>query len=262
MCRNSNGFTIHNTRTGESFEANCNQYKCPDCGPIKIWRLKKHLVKYFQSWHRIRFWTFTMTSKMSKNEKEHYRQLAKAWYYFTTYLRRTKSLNKSQCGFSYVKVIEMHKSGYIHFHVCVDQYLPYEVVQNIWENACRKVLDCDGHVAQAYVKGNLDAKTSGFYITKYISKALSDIEARIRRWSTSHGVKIYPEKNKNKEWVCLRVIGSFHESMEKIDTWTLPLLVLKERTFTGNSSAFSRLERDISLTLFSPGDNSAVSEEK
>ena len=232
MCLRTPNYYLINITNGKEIPLNCNTYSCPECGPKKAYKLRKYLQKYLENWKNIRFWTFTLSSESFEDEEDHMRALSECWSRFVTYLRRNKSLYKKQRGFRYVKVYENHKTGYWHLHVCVDQYLPYSVIQPIWEQICQERLGSQNHSGQSWVTGEKSAKTAAYYVSKYVLKSALEIVRMVRRFSTSHGIKIYPEKNSSGDWICVRNDRNLWEQIERLLISTPPLLVV----YTSNST--------------------------
>ena len=232
MCNRTNNLYLINTKTGQEIPVNCNTYACPTCGPKKAWKLKKYLQKYLETWKHIRFWTFTLSSELFEDEESHHQALSACWTRFVTYLRRNKSLYKKQREFKYVKVYENHKSGFWHCHVVVDQYLPYSVVQPIWEQICQEYVCTEKHAGQSWVTGEKSAKTAAFYVSKYVLKSALEIVRIVRRYSTSHGIKLFPEKTSSGDWICVRNDRDLWEQVERLLRSIPPLLVMSKNNST------------------------------
>lgn len=78
--------------------------------------------------------------------------------------------------FSYVVTREIQTRGVIHFHVIVDNYIPYKFAQSIWWNMA-------GYIDLTPIK---DAEGSIRYILKYLTK--TDIEPVV--WKVKNKVSI------------------------------------------------------------------------
>lgn len=200
-CPNSRtGWYLCNIEEGKYIHLPCNLYSCPVCGRKKIQKLYKALVTYFGQWKYTRLWTFTLSSKMGTDIQSHYKLLAETWRRFTTEIRRNKCFTKSQNGVQYVKFIEAHKSGFIHFHVLVSAYLPWKNIQALWERCARDTCKVDGHIASANVRGVLSARPAAKYVTKYVTKAVFEIEIRIRRYTKSGRVSLFKKHQSGGGW--------------------------------------------------------------
>lgn len=234
MCEKSKDFHFLNTVDGTEIEANCNTYNCPECGKIKIARLRKYLYLSIRDWDKIRFWTFTLSKNIAPNEDEHRKIMGECWRRLLTYLRRNKSLRAYQREFSFIKVIELHKSGYLHYHVFVNVYLPWNIVNTVWESICQEQSGQTKHVAFCFVKGMINAKTCANYVCKYITKSIKTLPIYIRKWSKSSKQKIWPEKIKSGNWIMIRVGWSWSRIFDKIHSCVPPLLEFNKSNFTQN----------------------------
>jgi len=252
MCERNPHSALFNTKTNEIIRPGCNTYGCPECGPKKARKLGEHLKKYLEDWDHIRFWTFTMSNKYHEDENEHYRDLMNIWSKFITYLRRSKSLRKKQQKFQFIRVIERHKSGYMHLHVFISEYLPYEVVNPIWESLCKEYCKTEEHCGQSFVKGLKNAGFVSFYVTKYVTKAVVQLTERVRRWGTSHGIKIFPVKKTSGLWIYLDVRLGVCEALEKSGLIHPSLFILCNHNSTNEKmhSVSSSVEEMFNEQLF------------
>lgn len=239
--RTSDFIALEHVDTHERVPICCNTYRCPVCGPVKIWKLKKALTQVFSSWKPLRFWTFTMKNDMFETPEQQYKVLMEAWRYFITYVRRSKALSKFQSQFRYVKVHEQHKSGYYHLHVVIDRYIDREVFQRIWERIIQEFLNRDTHVASVHVKIIPNAKCAAYYISKYITKQIHDHCPQKRFYSTSYHMKIFEKNDKTGEWFVVYLkqsdasgqYANFINHEKSFDSSSsLPLLVHIESNFT------------------------------
>ena len=234
--------------TGKSFPAGCNSYICPECGPVKARKLGKYIRKYIERWKVIRFWTFTLSNNYCKDEQEHYRQLQEVWRRWLTYMRRSKSLRKKQRNFRFIKVIEVHKSGYIHIHCFIDQYIPWEIANTTWENLSGAVLNTHYKPGTAIVKGIKQAGFVAYYVAKYVAKSSHHLHMYVRRWSTSYGVKIIPERITSGEWIVIRFNSKMHDDLQKAGCYEPTYLEVQGNNFTAGTDP---PEKELSLRLFS-----------
>jgi hypothetical protein len=203
LCPKCSGFRLHNIYTHETIVLSCRTYGCPVCGPKKINRLRYYLRQKISSWNHIRLFTFTMTNRYHNTPEEHYKTLCLVWRYFITYVRRTLALSKRQRNFSYVKCPDLHKSGYIHFHAFFSEYMPRTVLNEIWEQACQKILSCDTHAGNVHAEGIYNARVAANYVTKYITKSLELAPFLLYRYSKSKDVKLFPAKKHSEGWLIL-----------------------------------------------------------
>jgi hypothetical protein len=183
------------------------------------------MIKYFSQFEYVRLWTFTCTTRHSISSREHFNVMRKAWRIFTKELRRNKALRESQRNVQYIKTVELHKSGFVHFHALFTQYVPQSIIGAIWDGACRAVLKQNTHVASAYVSAHRhNAKRAAMYVTKnvakgtgnkdailYVTKAdedfkkLSELGKKVKRWSKSGKAAIFEKKESNGKWIIAKV---------------------------------------------------------
>jgi hypothetical protein len=200
-CRRNQHLKWLNQSTGEIIKFDCKAYKCPACGPKKRRQLWSAIYKYLQNWDIIRFWTFTLTSQISKSQDKHYKILQTAWRYFMTYLRRSPALSARTKRLNYIRVNEMHKSGYTHLHVFIDVFLPYDVIFSLWTIACTKAIsvfgiDYSNKLGHCNVKAIHNPRVCANYVVKYVLKASEeDFKPFLRFYSKSFGVIFFYKKN-------------------------------------------------------------------
>jgi len=219
--------------TGVIIQAHCKAYICTECGPKKIRVLYSKIKSKLETWNTIRFWTFTMTNKLHSDKEKHYEALREVWRRWLTYMRRNKSLRERARQFSFVKVIEMHKSGYIHLHVFISEYIPQNIAQTCWETCCQEVLEESGHLGQTYVIVIPNAKVGARYVVKYVMKIVSDLDSTFRKYSKSNDIILFPKKITVNEWFFIRsAMISIDDSMDEVVEFS-PLLVEQKHNFTG-----------------------------
>ena len=226
MCERSNGWHVVNFNDGRSYQLNCNSYSCPECGPRKVKKLRKALTEYLQNWDKIRFWTFTLSSSSFTSQWSHLCILREAWQRLVTYLHRSYAITRSQRNFNYVKVFEPHKSGFFHLHCFLNVYLPWKVVNNIWENICKELLKTESHCAGSYVENCPNAKFAAFYVSKYVLKSAQEISYYFSRYSTSRNIKLFPVRKSVAGWCVLNFKNDVLKQMYKFGFYSPALLEL------------------------------------
>ena len=158
----------------------CNSWLCRKCR-IKRTRIWCNRVSNYFKNDRISILTLTFDRTFSIDEA--FANSSRCFNRFRTQL--TRQMGK----FMYVKVIEPQpKSGYPHFHILVNRYLPHRILKSIAiSSGFGKVLDIrevPGHEAQ-------------YYVRKYLTKPWAHAQAlqiftdlRSRRCSGSHGFSL------------------------------------------------------------------------
>ena len=168
-----------NPETGTISEKGCNAYKCPECGPIKTRRLKNAIFNELKNWKHKCFWTFTINSNLTEDKKLHYEVLSEAFNRLIIYLRRDNLISNHK--FRYIRVNELHLSGYAHIHVVVDTYFEAHYIIGLWKHLVSCVAKAHGldfdimKIGGAFVKYIREAGKMTNYICKYFTKSISII---------------------------------------------------------------------------------------
>jgi len=116
-------------------------------------------------------------------------------------MRRNKSIKEQQRKFDYIKVFEAHESGFLHIHAFFSEYLPYKIVQQVWESICQEVMGITSHCGQSFVKGLCYPAVAARYVSKYVLKLAQTMHSQIRRYSKSSKVALFPKKDSSGDWV-------------------------------------------------------------
>lgn len=202
--------------TGKVHFVRCKTYKCQSCGTAKKIKIQKKLQEFLDTCDYIRMWTFTISSKFSSLE-ENAKLWSVAWRRFVTELRRCDELNIVQKRVSYFRVAEIHKSGYIHYHVCLNKFLPVQVVRALWRRCVAYALGYYPKNAFANVNIKLitESKTAAKYVSKYLEKGIAAEEYNdILRTSKSRDIPaFFPRKLSVAEFVVLSEQDAFAYSL-------------------------------------------------
>jgi hypothetical protein len=209
-CERANGHWLFNFETGELVKAKCKAYKCPVCGPKKVWKLKKYIQKHVASWNEAILWTFTISDKVlsGMSPQEKFRFASRCWKTFRDLLYKNKSLSGSQKDFQYIKTVEVQENGSPHYHAILDRFVWQPTLNKLWIRAIQYNSNYSGTPGNANVSWEnkkLKKKNVGNYITKYILKQIQDLDQNLifRRWSKSGLGSIYPVKETTGDWVFL-----------------------------------------------------------
>ena len=229
-CPNCHGYYLQNQVTSEIFRLGCNRYDCEHCGKIKIWKFKKALYKYFKNFHTIKFWTFNVRTTKQHNNK-HFNKLSnEVWRRFCIMLRRDPHLTAYQSKFQYVKVTEFTKEGFVHFHVVINVFMPFDIVYHYWNKAIASTFKMDYDFLIGDKPGNEslggvnvqsipNAKKVTNYVTKYLLKACQDLtqksgqllgisRKRIRIYTKSNSIVLFPKKHSCNSWLFINAGGN------------------------------------------------------
>ena len=204
FCPRFKGRFFINLKTNSWFPCNCNAYECPQCGKYKQMNLKKYIAEYINKWTYLRMWTFTYRTGIFNSTEHCLKKTSQIWKNFITYVRRSKELSSAQKKTIYIKVAEVTKRGYVHYHVLFGGYLPIKLIRGYWNQAIRSVIS--GNYLESNVMISIDKKMekkkAANYITKYVGKAMQSDLGKLRKWSKSEKVKIFPERVPNPDVIC------------------------------------------------------------
>lgn len=179
VCPNLGMYHIVNTRTGELVQLPCKRYACPSCGPKKAYKLRKALQNKFECFDYVRMFTFNYRTTIFANPTHANKRSGEIWRRFINNVRRDKTLHHSLRNFQYVKIVEFTKSGYPHYHVLVDRYLPIQILANHWRHAINVVCRNSGYNGSVNAKGIKTAKNAAYYVVKYVMKTANDFEGNL-----------------------------------------------------------------------------------
>ena len=256
MCRRCD-IHVYNTTSDTYSKLSCNTYICPECGKKKKQKLWAVLNKELKSWKFRSMWTFTISSDLGIDDILHYSCLSWSlqntiWelkrnghldnHYWVRdgvkYKNRIKGSKIQFKGlFKYFKVVELHKSGYAHFHVLFNQFVKLERVNYYFDKSVRIFLTKYGinpdqsKICNANVSKEYEHKTLCHYVLKYISKTIGELP-------DSYVFTMYYSKSRN-------IPAFFHYNYQNSDTgkmvileyesyWRDNLYLYHKRTFPRN----------------------------
>jgi hypothetical protein len=201
MCTRSGNCYLINITSKKAIQAHCKAFHCPECGPIKAVKLRKSIYNYVSTWKFIAFWTITIKQHKSFTIETHKKHLKECWRRFLNNLRRNKSLTPEQRNMKFIKVVEEHKNGFIHYHLATDVFIWYVELNNIWRSVIEIVTGIGGKNGNIHCKGfNNPEKVSG-YLTKYIVKMARNLAYEMRRYSKSNDITLFPRKITVNNWI-------------------------------------------------------------
>jgi len=191
---------IVNTSSGKRIVLGCKKWTCPVCGPKRKAVMYHACNAYFGKFSHIRMWTLNMTSSLFTNVVDHHKALQECWRRLITELRRSRSFSPTQRTFKFVKVVELHVSGFTHFHVLLDTYFDILVLLPIWKRIVSEVLGTLRHSASIGMDALPSSDIAAGYIVKYIVKACDELPKAFRRWSKSERFSLFEKSNSSKDW--------------------------------------------------------------
>lgn len=213
---------IYNAEKDTFHELNCKSWACPECRKTKIFFMKKGLAEHFKDNKGMRMMTVTLAAG-DYDVPEHLMLLNKAYMYFIKNLRRSTALNPHQRQFKYVKCIEAHdgkrneghaglNTGYAHFHIMIDRFLPVQILQAIFESSVISA----GYETDKPKYCNINIKlipnvhTAINYVIKYIVKAVGDFARFVNKWSKSRGTPIYTHDDREGIYILVKIEAVKH----------------------------------------------------
>lgn len=213
FCPRLEKFRLYRTADGKTLRVACKSYKCEYCRPKKLNRFRFFAENRLKSFDRIRLMTLTARNdfgkfKPSEDTKYHaIKEFAEIFRRFITNLRRSPKLNQFYRDVQYIKILEFTKNGYPHYHIAIDRFLPYLIIQELWNEAVNTVKGTKGINARINIESKGDSKRIASYITKYLTKTAEKTANDVRRfrlWSKSGRLPLFPQPVKTGEWLFLR----------------------------------------------------------
>ena len=214
------------SRDGSTKELGCNRWTCPYCSIKLRGRLFFASQRYFKKFKYIRMWTFTLQHTEEDSEYSHYLKLKEVWRRFVTEIRRSKYLRQDQRKFEFFKCLDLHESGFIHFHVLVNVFLPYKWCQDTWEHIAQELLGTKNHVGACNVIAIPSAKIASSYVVSYVQKVALSFYKGIRRWSKSNKLRLFDYSKSTSTWHFM--LHGIPESIQFEKRYGSPLSLLVE----------------------------------
>lgn len=222
--------------SGKRCFVRCKTYRCESCGTAKKIIIQKKLQEFLETCQYVRMWTFTISSSFTSLE-ENAQIWSKAWRRFVTELRRDFALSEIQRKCSYFRVAEIHKSGYIHYHVCVNQYLPVKIIRALWQKCVAYALGYypKNAFANVHIKAEMNAEVAAKYVSKYLEKGIAAAEYNeILRTSKSRDLpRFFPKKITVCEYIVMNERDAFAYSM-----------YIRSKNLRGISTNLERIKND------------------
>lgn len=207
MCRRLYTFpkfknkALVNLTSFEVHELHCKSWKCPDCAKKKRINLYHSMLNFFKDAKAIPMWTFTASSR-DLEPLQHMRLMQNAFHTFLKECRRNPLITASNRKFKYVRILELHKSGYVHYHILTNRAVDYHILQAAWEHACilAGFPNTDTKFCNVNCIWKANAKHAASYIVKYVLKAVEDFPDFISRWSKSKNTEITTKYISPDKW--------------------------------------------------------------
>jgi hypothetical protein len=173
----------------------CKSYKCAVCGPRKLRRVRKAIVRHAVGLQLQRFLTLTLDPKKFPAEftpKEAVAYLRDCWRKMRVSIQR--QLGRS---LTFIAVVELHQSGLPHLHVLVGSFLPQSWISQAWQAiGGGRIVDIR----------RVQIKRVAAYLSNYITKEkmLDAFPDGVRRFSTSRGLSLFDRSKGGSGWYIVR----------------------------------------------------------
>jgi len=155
----------------------CKRWLCDYCGPRKAAWLRQKITEKAKEHELTRFLTLTVDPKTAP-EGEAVKYVKDVWRKFRVYLKREFGRT-----ISFISVMELHKSGYPHLHVLVDQYIRQSWISEKWSRL--------GGGKVVWIEQVKDLRKIGWYLSKYLTKEMIlEVPEGTRRYSCSRDIKL------------------------------------------------------------------------
>ncbi len=173
----------------------CKSYGCAICGPRKLRRVRKAIVKLAATNGLTRFVTLTLGRRgtAGRTTKEQAQYLKECWRKMRVSLQR-----KHKRSLAFISVVELHKSGVPHLHILIESFLPQAWLSVAWQKVG------GGRVVDIR---KVEIKRVAAYLSQYFTKEkqLEGFPAGVRRFSTSRGLSLFPRSDGKSGWGIARI---------------------------------------------------------
>ena len=194
----------------------CKSWSCPRCSAKKMYDIRNYIREQIKNWEHTRMLTLTLRSGAT-DKKEHKDYLQEAFRRFTIYIRRKI---KGLKNLAYIRVNEMHESGYYHLHILVSKFINQEQAYKIWNDILFRILPEEmtvGHTQMGSVNLKYMGQSGGAkrIASEYVGKIKASInnaidyftkeiinEEYFRKWSKSNQFPaLHKKQNSNGRFV-------------------------------------------------------------
>lgn len=167
----------------------CKTWSCGYCGPKKLKRVKKGVIRAATENGLTRMLTLTLPGgDFDLKGKKSREYLFKVWSKFRVSLKR-----KYGTSIKYIWIVELQKRGVYHLHVLIDRFIEFEWIKKAWAS-----LGGGSFVNIKFVHIHRVAS----YLSKYMTKDMLTIEGR--RYGTSKGLALFVKSASQVVWKFLK----------------------------------------------------------
>jgi hypothetical protein len=221
-CPRCNNLYFYNKKTKEIHYAMCNSYSCPYCAPVRLRRLRNAIHNVLSNHQHIRMFTFTIRNSQDFDKRLFIRLFRECFRRFLNSIRRCSKLSAAQRNFDYIRVSELTKKGFIHYHVFIFEYLPKQIVYRLWNKCIKLVFKSSKQSGWIDISHSFNASGAANYVSKYVSKSAGSVELRYNKYSHSRKLVLFKKHVKNPDWEFLnfrrrRSYLSYIASLSRLD---------------------------------------------
>jgi hypothetical protein len=203
-CRRNLGKFLVNATESTFTNCPCKTYACADCGQFAKYRLQKALSHYLSQFKSIYFWTFTFRSTIFESIKQNHSLAPQIWRRFTVLMRIWLKSRGLLDDFKYIKVLELHKSGFIHYHVVFERFFPASAIRKMWHEAIKSFINTSETPGNVHAKVLKHANQAANYLAKYVVKAAKEIKQTLRKktrlYSKTNNVILFTKEASHDSW--------------------------------------------------------------
>jgi hypothetical protein len=220
----------------------CGSYRCKNCQPGKLKRVRARICEIAQQNSLTRFATLTLDPTRIPDKSRSDRYLRNSWRKMRVTLAR-----KYGASVKYFSVLEYQKSGIAHLHVLFSIYIPQDWLSDAWESVGGGRIVDIRYVDVHRVAGYLATYLSG----SKIDHTLARLPRRARIFSASRSISMWGKKKKtgwmlarNRLWRIRKCVKEVYieryEQTEALKPFDLEILTY----FEGSLTQAAILEKD------------------
>jgi len=194
---------IENEGVTKIVRVTCKKWSCSICGPKNAYKLKNSIIHKAQEKKLQRLLTLTLDPSKFQGDSIEY--INKCWTKLRVYLSR-----KYGRSITFIRILELHKSGQAHFHILIDRFIPFEWIKKAWKTVG------GGGVDIRFV----DIHRVAGYLAKYLTKDLFiNLPKGKRRYSTSKNLRL-TDKKEASGWTFIKIpIEFLYDKLKKAIQW-------------------------------------------
>jgi len=176
----------------------CGSYRCNDCRPGKLKRVRARLAELAEQHKLRRFATLTLDPSRIPDSQRSDRYIRECWRKMRVVLSRKYGMT-----LPFIAVLEFQSSGIAHLHVLFGVYIPQAWLSEAWQSiGGGRIVDIR-QVDVERVAGYLAAYLSG----QKVEHTLSLLPLRSRIFTTSRSITLWGKKQSTGWLLCRKRLG-------------------------------------------------------